>query len=207
MSPNDDNRSATNAPHRMDAQGEPSDTAIARAIGEELRNARTAVGWSRLQLVSRLPSGIGDRTLLSYEHGTRHLTVLRLIELCHALEVAAPTLLNQAMQRAQIHLQNLALDDAPTTPKPATLAAVADHITEIITSGTHNQTKALVEALVAKVTITAPDRLIPVFRIPQPRNNDGTATALPAGTTPTGMVRTMTKSVGRVGLEPTAKGL
>jgi hypothetical protein len=35
--------------------------------------------------------------------------VLRLIELCHALEVAAPTLLNQAMQRAQIHLQNLVL--------------------------------------------------------------------------------------------------
>ena len=98
-----------NAPYRVDAQGEPSDTAIAQAIGEELRNARTAVGWSRLQLVSRLPSGIGDRTLLSYEHGTRHLTVLRLIELCHTLEVAAPTLLNKAMQRAQIHLQNLVL--------------------------------------------------------------------------------------------------
>jgi hypothetical protein len=31
-----------------------------------------------------------------------------------------------------------------------------------------NQTKALIEALIAKVTITAPDRLVPVFRIPQP---------------------------------------
>jgi hypothetical protein len=63
---------------------------------------------------------------------------------------------------------------AITTPEPATLAAVADHITEIITSGTHNQTKALVEALVAKVTITAPDRLIPVFHIPPtPRQRRG----------------------------------
>lgn len=88
---------------------EVSDKAIARAIGEELRSAREAHGWSRWQLVSQLPSGIGDRTLLSYEHGTRHLTVLRFIELCRALEIAAPTLLNLAMQRARIHLQNLVL--------------------------------------------------------------------------------------------------
>jgi site-specific DNA recombinase len=79
---------------------------------------------------------------------------------------------------------------------------VADHIAEIITSGTHNQIKALVEALVAKVTITASDRLTPVFRIPQPRDNDGAATALPAEATPTGMVRTMTKSVEVPGIEP-----
>ena len=46
------------------------------------------------------------------------------------------------------------------------------------------------------------DRLIPVFRIPQPRNNDGAAPALPAETAPNGVVRTMTKSVGRPGLEP-----
>ena len=47
--------------------------AVSRAMGEELRRAREARGWSRDYLVSRLPSGIGDRTLLSYEHGTRHL--------------------------------------------------------------------------------------------------------------------------------------
>jgi transcriptional regulator with XRE-family HTH domain len=93
----------------MDPQGEVSEKTISRAIGEELRRAREAAGWSRLQLVARLPSGIGDRTLLSYEHGTRHLTVLRFIEICRALSVAAPTLLNQALQRARIHLQNLVL--------------------------------------------------------------------------------------------------
>jgi transcriptional regulator with XRE-family HTH domain len=92
-----------------DARSEQSDRVISRAIGEELRRAREATGWSRPQLVARLPSGIGDRTLLSYEHGTRHLTVLRFIEICRALGFAAPTLLNQALQRARIHLQNLVL--------------------------------------------------------------------------------------------------
>lgn len=86
-----------------------TDKAISRAIGEELRRTREAMGLSRGKLVSRLPSGIGDRTLLSYEHGTRHLTVLRFLELCHHLEFPAPTLLTQALQRARIELANLVL--------------------------------------------------------------------------------------------------
>lgn len=93
----------------MDVPVQPTDKAISRAIGEELRRAREACGWSRLQLVSRLPSGIGDRTLLSYEHGTRHPTALRLIEICHALGVDMPTLARRALQRARVHLENLAL--------------------------------------------------------------------------------------------------
>lgn len=47
-----------------------SDKMISRALGEELRRTREARGWSRTQLVERLPSGIGERTLLSYEHAT-----------------------------------------------------------------------------------------------------------------------------------------
>jgi transcriptional regulator with XRE-family HTH domain len=88
---------------------EATEKAISRAVGEELRRAREENGWSRGQLVARLPSGIGDRTLLSYEHGTRHLTLLRFVELCAALDVAAPTLLNQGLQRARIQLQNVVL--------------------------------------------------------------------------------------------------
>jgi transcriptional regulator with XRE-family HTH domain len=94
----------------LEAVGEPTDKMISRAIGEELRLAREALGWSRGHLVSRLPSGIGDRTLLSYEHGTRHLTTLRLIELCRAMGVGAPTLLTRALQRAQIYMNNLVLE-------------------------------------------------------------------------------------------------
>jgi transcriptional regulator with XRE-family HTH domain len=82
---------------------------ISRTLGEELRRAREAKGWTRAQMVGLLPSGIGDRTLLSYEHGTRHLSVLRLVELSHALGNSAPSLLNQALQRARVHLQNLVL--------------------------------------------------------------------------------------------------
>lgn len=105
----DEKRRPMNAPQVVEAPSDASEKVIRRAIGEELRRAREALGWSRGHLVSRLPSGIGDRTLLSYEHGTRHLTVLRLIEICRALGVAAPVLLNQALQQARIHLQNLVL--------------------------------------------------------------------------------------------------
>jgi transcriptional regulator with XRE-family HTH domain len=88
---------------------EESDKIITRAIGEELRRARETIGWSRTEFVARLPSGIGDRTLLAYEHGLRQLTVTRLVELCDALGVGAPSLLGQALQKAQVYLQNLVL--------------------------------------------------------------------------------------------------
>jgi transcriptional regulator with XRE-family HTH domain len=82
---------------------------VSVAVGEELRRAREARGWSRAQFIAQLPSGIGERSLLAYEHGLRHLTILRLLELCYGLEVTAPTLLNQALQKARIHLANLVL--------------------------------------------------------------------------------------------------
>jgi transcriptional regulator with XRE-family HTH domain len=88
---------------------EPSEKVISRALGEELRRAREACGWSRLHLVARLPSGIGDRTLLSYEHGTRHLTVVRFIEICRAMAVDSATLHSRALQRARIHVETMNL--------------------------------------------------------------------------------------------------
>lgn len=93
----------------MDTEDSVTCKALSRAIGEELRRVREAKDWSRGRLVTRLPSGIGERTVLSYEHGTRHLTVLRLLELCRALGVAAPLLLTQALQRARLELTNLEL--------------------------------------------------------------------------------------------------
>jgi transcriptional regulator with XRE-family HTH domain len=90
-------------------QRDVADRAIARALGEELRRAREASGWTRAQLVARLPSGIGDRTLVAYEHGARQLTVTRLVELAAALGITAPELLGKALQKALLELQNLAL--------------------------------------------------------------------------------------------------
>jgi transcriptional regulator with XRE-family HTH domain len=90
-------------------QDEVTKEAISRAIGNELCRVREALGLSRLRFVEPLPSGIGERTLLSYEHGKRHMSLLRLLELCHALGVSAPTLLTHALQRARIELANLEL--------------------------------------------------------------------------------------------------
>ena len=96
-------------PQLVEARSELSDKLVSRMLGEELRRAREALGWSRLHLAEQLPSGIGDRTLLSYEHGTRHLTALRLIELCHTLKTDAPTVLGRALQRARINMEHLLL--------------------------------------------------------------------------------------------------
>lgn len=63
-----------------------------------------ATTWSPVCSRASVP-----RTLLSYEHGTRHLTVLRFVEVCHALEVAPPHVLSLALQRARIRLEQLAL--------------------------------------------------------------------------------------------------
>lgn len=82
---------------------------VSAAVGEELRRAREAKGWSRAQFVALLPSKIGERSLLAYEHGLRVLTILRLMELCYVLDITVPSLLTQAFQKAGIHLTNLAL--------------------------------------------------------------------------------------------------
>ncbi len=93
----------------VDVTDEATAAAIARALGEELRRVREARGWSRAQFVKGLPSQIGDRTLLSYEHGSRQMTVLRLLELTEGLGVPASAVVAQAMQRARLYLQNLVL--------------------------------------------------------------------------------------------------
>lgn len=82
---------------------------VSRTLGEELRRAREAQGWSRAYFVAVLPSGIGDRTLLSYEHGTRHLTVLRFLELCVGLRADPLDVLGFSLQRAKVLLENMEL--------------------------------------------------------------------------------------------------
>lgn len=83
--------------------------ALAKALGDELRRAREAKGLSRAQFVAMLPSGIGERTLLAYEHGLRQLTVVRLAELCDALDINAPGTFTHALQRSSLYLEKFVL--------------------------------------------------------------------------------------------------
>ncbi|MGQ0841003.1 helix-turn-helix domain-containing protein [Actinokineospora sp.] len=82
---------------------------IARAVGHELRRARDAAGWTRSDLVAKLPSDIHVQTLATYEQGVRHCTVARLVEICRALGVPAAELLSLALQRAAVDLHRVEL--------------------------------------------------------------------------------------------------
>lgn len=82
---------------------------FSRAIGTELRRAREALDMSRAKFVLGLPCGIGERTLLAYEHGLRMISIIRLVELCEHLKQSAPDLLARALQNTKLHLANLTL--------------------------------------------------------------------------------------------------
>lgn len=74
-----------------------------QALGAELRAIRERKGWTRLQAVEALRAAtgveIGDRTLLTYEHGIRHIAAARLVELAAAYSVPATLIMSDALQR------------------------------------------------------------------------------------------------------------
>ena len=116
------------------------------------------------QHVETTPGGTDkaiDRNLSAYENGT--LDEDTLAERLPALRATTKQLRRRREQLA------VDIDAEPDQPDPATLADVAHHITDIITSGTDNQRKGLIEALIDRVAITAPGSLRPVLRIPNPR--------------------------------------
>ncbi|GAB4588214.1 hypothetical protein Ntsu_60460 [Nocardia sp. IFM 10818] len=171
---------------------------ISQAITAQKRHHRDASSGTRAELatvsgeLAKAQQAI-DRYLTAFEDGTLDPELLagRLTELrTKTSQLAA--------RRDQL---TATLANEPTAPEPATLDVIADHIAEIIATGTHTQAKALIESLVAQVAITGPDRLVPTFRIPQPGNDigAGTASAVPA---PMELVRAMTRLVELRGLEP-----
>jgi len=76
------------------------------------------------------------------------------------------TLAIQARQLRHRRDELLDLDTEPDQPDPAELAAVRDHIIEIITTGSPEERKALCEATIAELRITDRTTATPVFRIP-----------------------------------------
>lgn len=91
------------------ASGELFGKAVTGAVGDELRRVREQRGLSRARLVEMLPSGIGERTLLAYEHGLRQITVTRFSEICWVLGVEATPVYARGLQRAQLLVDSIPL--------------------------------------------------------------------------------------------------
>lgn len=70
-----------------------------QVLGEELRELRNRRGWTRKELSERLDSEISQQTLATYELGTRHCSVVRLVELCLAMDEQPPELLARVQRR------------------------------------------------------------------------------------------------------------
>jgi site-specific DNA recombinase len=128
-------------------------------------------------------------------------------------EDLAPRLAHLRARPAQLHARHdelaAQIAAAPTAPPAATLRQIAEHIDDIIRSGTENQRKALIETVVARIKITGPDRIVPVFRIPgraHPNQDNRPQPPDEPNSQARDAVRAMTNLVGPVGFEPTLPG-
>jgi hypothetical protein len=70
-----------------------------RVLGDELRRLRKQRGWTRRDLNRRLQSDISLQTLATYELGTRQCSVIRLVEICLALDEVPHELMARVHQR------------------------------------------------------------------------------------------------------------
>lgn len=70
-----------------------------RILGEELRKLRRKRGWTRKELNEHLQSEISLQTLATYELGTRQCSVVRLVELCVAMDELPQDLLAKVHRR------------------------------------------------------------------------------------------------------------
>jgi site-specific DNA recombinase len=180
---------------------------IADAIAQALASHATSADEKRAELAGAehelgRTSAATDRYLAAFENGTLDP------------EDLAPRLAHLKARTAQLHARHDELTAqiaaAPTAPPAATLLQIAEHIDDIIRSGTQNQRKALIETLIARIKITAPDRIVPVFRIPNPAHLNQDSRPQPPderNSQARDTVRAMTNVVGRLGLEPRTHGL
>jgi transcriptional regulator with XRE-family HTH domain len=93
-----------------------------RVLGDELRRLRKQRGWTRRDLNRRLQSDISLQTLATYELGTRQCSVVRLVEICIALDEVPHELLARVHQRVfsdspvgriRIDLRKVVRDEQP----------------------------------------------------------------------------------------------
>lgn len=94
-----------------------------RVLGEELRDLRRRRGWTRKELNEHLQSDISLQTLATYELGTRQCSVLRLVELCLAMDELPAELLARVHRRVFI--------DEPGKVRVDLIKIVGDHQPEL----------------------------------------------------------------------------
>jgi transcriptional regulator with XRE-family HTH domain len=70
-----------------------------RVLGDEIRRVRKQRGWTRKELQTHLDNDISLQTLATYELGTRQCSVVRLAELCLALDVLPHDVLARVHER------------------------------------------------------------------------------------------------------------
>lgn len=70
-----------------------------RVLGDELRKLRRSRGWTRKELNQHLQSEISLQTLATYELGTRQCSVVRLVELCIAMDELPQDLIAKVHRR------------------------------------------------------------------------------------------------------------
>lgn len=95
--------------------------AYQRALGDELRKLRRQRGWTRKELNDRMQSEISLQTLATYELGTRQCSVVRLVELCLAMDELPQDLIARVHGRVyrdepgriRLDLSGIVADDQP----------------------------------------------------------------------------------------------
>ena len=151
-------------------------------VNRELRDASTAT----------------DRYLTAFEKGTLDNDDPDIRNRLNTLKSQSKAL---RARRAQLEFE---LDQPPQTLTLGDLTKIAGHIRDVLTNGTHNTRKAMFEALIHEITISADDTVKPTFKLPLAGNDEGLALQGPALThsDTNQMVRTLPTLVGDTGIEP-----
>jgi transcriptional regulator with XRE-family HTH domain len=112
---------------------DPTEAQMKAAVGAAVRQAREDAGLTREQFVAQLPFRVTVATLLNWELGHRGISYLRLVELAHALDETAPSLLERAIKNLELGPTHDCPPSAPAVSHHDLLLIVADYATRVTT--------------------------------------------------------------------------
>lgn len=140
-----------------------------------------------------------DRYLIAFEKGTLDDEDVAVQERLAKLKIQSRQL---RARQAQLEFD---LEQPPVPPSDIDLARIRDHIADVLNHGNHKARKSLFEALVDQIEIQSDDSVIPHFRIPTMRTDQGPILEGPAldQMDSTNTVRVLPHPVPPVGVEPT----